>query len=158
MVAKTRELDRDEAAYVDAAVAESADGRIPWSRFEMLVEAKVAAAAPEAAREREERAAKARFAKKLRAEANGMASFLIRADVATIDQIEATVGAKSRDLIEVMPDATDDERRVHAALLLLGNPGKPDDTDPRPAPHRAPVRAHLRRPRGQRSGRADQPP
>ena len=57
-----------------------------------------------------------------------MASFLIRADVATIDQIEAAVTTKSVDLKDLMPDATEDERRVRAALLLLGNPGKPDDT------------------------------
>ena len=49
-VAKTRDLERDEAAYVDAAVVESADGRIAWSRFEALVAAKVAQAAPERAR------------------------------------------------------------------------------------------------------------
>ena len=44
---------------MDAGVVESADGRIPWSRFEALVEAKVAQAAPALAREKEERAAKA---------------------------------------------------------------------------------------------------
>src|SRR5262245_50595522 len=62
--AKTRDLTEVEAAFVDAGVVESADGRIPWTRFEALVEAKVAQAAPDAAREREERAAQARFAKK----------------------------------------------------------------------------------------------
>ena len=128
VVAKTRELSRDEAGYVDAAVAESADGRIPWSRFELLVEASIVAAAPEAARLKEEQAAKARFAKKCRAEAHGMATFMIRADVATIDKIDAAVRAKSVDVSDSMPDATEDERRVRAVLLLLGNPGKPDDT------------------------------
>jgi hypothetical protein len=44
--AKTRDLTKDQAGYVDAEVAESADGRIPWSRFELLVEAKIAAADP----------------------------------------------------------------------------------------------------------------
>src|SRR4051794_1676329 len=53
VVTKTRELSPAEAAYVDAAVAESADGRIPWSRFEALVEAKVAQAAPALARAKE---------------------------------------------------------------------------------------------------------
>ena len=96
MCAKTRDLTREQAAYVDAAVAESADGRIPWSRFETLVEAKVAHAAPEAAREREEQAAKATFAKKLRTEAHGMATFMVRADVATIDAIDAAVTATRR--------------------------------------------------------------
>ena len=61
VVAKTRDLEPAEAAYVDAAVAESADGRIAWSRFEALVEAKVAQAAPDAAREREESAARRRL-------------------------------------------------------------------------------------------------
>ena len=70
---KTRDLSKDEAAYVDAAVAESADGRIPWTRFEALVEAKVAQAAPAAAREKEERARKATFAKRLRQEEPGWA-------------------------------------------------------------------------------------
>ena len=128
VVAKTRELSRDEAGSVDAAVAESADGRIPWSRFELLVEASIAAAAPEAARAKEELAARARFAKKCRVEAHGMATFMIRADVATIDKIDAAVSATSVDVSASMPDATEDERRVRAVLLLLGNPGKPDDT------------------------------
>ena len=119
---KTRDLQPVEAAYVDASVAESADGRIPWSRFEALVEAKVAQAAPALVREREERAARARFAKRLRGEAHGMASFLVRADVATIEAIEAGVSAKAADLAETLPDAphlaTDDARRVHAVLLM----------------------------------------
>ncbi|HEU5035633.1 MAG TPA: hypothetical protein VFT70_01425 [Nocardioides sp.] len=120
---RTRDLTREQAAYVDAAVVESADGRIPWSRFETLVEAKVAQAAPELAREKEERAAKARFAKKLRTtqpdRGHAMASFLVRADTATIEAIEAAVGAYAQQLSTVFPDATDDERRVHAVLLLV---------------------------------------
>ncbi|WP_344154624.1 HNH endonuclease signature motif containing protein [Nocardioides koreensis] len=131
VTAKTRDLSLAQAAYVDAAVAESADGRIPWPRFEALVEAKVAQAAPEVAREKEQRAATARFAKKLRGEAHGMASFLIRADVATIDQIEAAVTAAAQHLAQTLPDAehlpTDDDRRVHA-LLLMAHPGAEPDT------------------------------
>ncbi|MBI2246008.1 MAG: DUF222 domain-containing protein, partial [Nocardioides sp.] len=123
VVSKTRDLQPDEAAYVDSAVVESADGRIPWSRFETLVEAKVAQAAPDLAREVEERAARATFAKKVRGEANGMASFLVRADVATIDAIEAVVARRAEHLAETMPEAphlqTDDQRRVHAFLLLV---------------------------------------
>jgi hypothetical protein len=126
VAARTRDLSREEAGYVDAAVAESADGRIPWSRFEVLVEASVAKAAPELAREKEERAARARFAKKVRGEANGMATFMIRADTATIDQIDAAVTAGAAGLEEAMPEATLDDRRVHAVLLLVS--GRPDDT------------------------------
>lgn len=119
---RTRELTADEAAFVDNEVAESADGRIPWSRFEALVDGKVAAAAPELARRREEQAAKATFAKKVRGEGHGMASFLVRADVATIEQLDATVTAVAKRLVETMADATEDDRRVQA-VRLLAHPG-----------------------------------
>jgi uncharacterized protein DUF222 len=128
VAAMTRDLSPSEAAYVDAEVAESADGRIPWSRFEALVEGKVAQAAPEAAREREEQAAKATFAKKLRTEAHGMGTFMVRAPLPTIDAIDAAVTAKADVLEESMPDASVDERRVHA-VLLLAHPGAVPDTD-----------------------------
>ncbi|WP_121252090.1 hypothetical protein [Nocardioides ferulae] len=122
VVTKTRDLEPDEAAFVDAGVVESADGRIPWSRFEALVEAKVAQAAPATAREKELKAARARFAKKVHGEAHGMASFLIRADVATINAIDAAITARADQLAAARPDdpllATDDERRVHAVLAL----------------------------------------
>ena len=54
----TRDLTPEEAAWVDAEVAGSADGRLAWKRFEALVEGKVAAACPELARAREEAAAR----------------------------------------------------------------------------------------------------
>ena len=122
VVARTRDLEPVEAAFVDAAVVESADGRIAWSRFEALVEAKVAQAAPVAAREREERAARATFARKIAGEAHGMASFLVRADVATIDTIEAAVTAAAERLD---PDLPVDERRVQAVLQLLTGAATP---------------------------------
>ena len=63
---RTRDLSADEAAWVDQEVAEAADGRIPWTHFETLVTGKVAAAAPELAKEKEERAAAATYARALR--------------------------------------------------------------------------------------------
>ena len=128
VTSRTRDLSKDEAAFVDAAVAQSADGRLPWGRFEALVVARVAAAAPELARAREEQARRATFARRLRGEAHGMASFLVRADVATIEAIEGAVAAGARPLEKSMPEATDDERRVRA-VLLLANPGASADTD-----------------------------
>lgn len=135
VTAKTRDLSPTEAAYVDAEVAESADGRIPWTRFEALVEGKVAAAAPAQAKAKEEKARKARFAKRLRSEAHGMASFMIRADVATIEKIDATITALANKLTGLLPDdpfdpdgpddpaaMNIDDRRVRAVLLLM-NPG-----------------------------------
>ncbi len=124
--AKTRGLTQEQAAYVDAEVAEPADGRITWTRFETLVAAKIAAADPETARAKEEQAAKATFAKKLRGEAHGMATFMVRADIATIDHIDAAVTVKAATLVEAMPEADDDQRRVRAVLLLAT--GARDDT------------------------------
>jgi hypothetical protein len=115
----TRDLTVDQAAFVDAGVVESADGRITWSRFENLVAAKVAQADPEAAREKEQRAAKAAFAKKTANEAHGMASFLVRADVATINAIDTAITAYAKKLETVFPDASVDERRVLATLFLI---------------------------------------
>ncbi len=129
VAAKTRELTPAEAAFVDTGVVESADGRIPWSRFEALVEAKVAQAAPEAARAKEEEASRATFAKKLRGDAHGMGTFMVRADLATIDQLDAAATARATQLETTMPEATVDQRRVHAVLLMAT--GAADATDVR---------------------------
>ena len=69
---------------------------------------------------------KATFAKKLRTQAHGMATFMVRADVATIDAIDAAVTAKAAPLTESMPDADDDHRRVHAVLLLAHPDATPE--------------------------------
>ena len=124
---KTRDLTPEQAGFVDAGVADSADGRISWARFEALVDAKVAQADPETARAKEEQASKATFAKKLRSQAHGMATFMVRADVATVDQIEAAVTAREKKLAETMPEVARDLRRVHAVLLMV-NPGASADT------------------------------
>ncbi|WP_261819589.1 HNH endonuclease signature motif containing protein [Nocardioides sp. OK12] len=131
VVDRTRGLSRAEAAHVDAEVAEAADGRIPWTRFEALVAGKVAAAAPAIAREKEERARKARFAKTIGRPEHGMASFLIRADAATIARIDHAITQRAKTLEATLPDEPDDEtsrsddrsvtvddRRVLAALQL----------------------------------------
>jgi hypothetical protein len=117
----TRDLDEEAAGFVDAEVAEYADGRLPWSRFVTLIEGKVAAADPKAHAEKERRAAEATFAKKLPTDQHGMASFLARADLATITAIDTAVGELAAKLDEQLPDTTADERRV-IALLILTNP------------------------------------
>ncbi|GAA1146732.1 HNH endonuclease signature motif containing protein [Nocardioides aquiterrae] len=126
---QTRDLTPEQAGYVDAGVVESADGRITWTRFEALVEAKVAQAAPEVAREKEQRRAAATFARKTANEGNGMASFLIRADAATINAIDAAVTAFAQHLTTAFPDATDDERRVLAVLFLIHGTTIPEASD-----------------------------
>ena len=166
VVTKTRELTALEAEWVDAEVAESADGRIPWTRFEALVVGKVAAAAPELAREKEERARRATFAKIVGRPEHGMASFLIRASIPVITQLDATIGALAERLREQLPDdphAADplrqpegeeqpdeattvvcaDERRVLAVLMLANPDTAPEDLDIRNLVPRVEVVVHL---------------
>jgi hypothetical protein len=118
---KTRELSVQHAGYVDERVAESADGRLPWSRFEDLVEASIVAADPVAARAREEAAAREQFATPTRSDEHGMRGFYVRADFATIARIDATVAYVAEALNALGDDDTLDRRRVKA-LLLLANP------------------------------------
>jgi hypothetical protein len=119
VVKQTRHLPAAEAQAVATAVAPYADGRIPWTRFENLVEGAVAKADPKAAREKEERAAQATFARKLRTDAHGMASFLARGPLPWIEQIAAVVKAYSEALRDYVPDLSHDERDLLALLMLL---------------------------------------
>ena len=56
-----------------------------------------------------------------------MATLMIRADLPTIDAIDAAVTTRADTLTETMPDANDDQRRVHA-MLLLAHPGATPET------------------------------
>lgn len=120
---QTRELTRTQAGYVDERVHEVADGRIAWSRFEEVVKGAVVAADIDAARAREEAASRATFAKRTRGDAHGMATFMVRADVATIAQLDQAVTTVAGRLDETAGE-TVDERRVTALLhLLTGHQG-----------------------------------
>ncbi len=137
----TRTLSAAEAAWVDGEVAESADGRIPWTRFQSLVAGKVTAAAPHLAREREERAARARFAKKLTPlpgdQAAGMATFMIRAPLPIVDALDAAITTLASRIEQTLPasvteaeDApTTDDLRVQAVALLAGGLATGDGSD-----------------------------
>ncbi|KRC58860.1 hypothetical protein ASE19_22605, partial [Nocardioides sp. Root79] len=61
-----------------------ADGRLAWTRFEALVEGKVAAANPELAEAKETAAATDRFARLSRINRHGIATLTIRDHAATI--------------------------------------------------------------------------
>ena len=119
----TRDLTKDEAAYVDAAVAEPADGRITWSRFEALVEAQGRRRGTRS-RPREGRASRQGH---VRQEApqprptawapSWSAPTSPPSTPSTPPSPPAPTSWTSR-----CPTPTDDERRVHA-VLLLANPG-----------------------------------
>jgi len=118
---KTRHLTASEAAYVDARVAPSADGRVSWSRFETLVEASIIAADPDAAAAREEAAARDCFAKATRSTEHGMRGFYVRADFATIARIDATVAYLARAL-QAMGDSSNLDVRRTKSVLIMANP------------------------------------
>lgn len=138
----TRDLSESEAAWVDGEVAEVCDGRLAWSRFEALVEGKVAAAAPELTRAREEAAARDRYARMSRINKHGVATFTVRADAATIVGIDAAVAAVAEQLTTTLPDALVNDRRV-AAVALLVNPAAHVDLSTGPVKVKVKVYLHL---------------
>ena len=127
---RTRDLSADEAAWVDQEVAEAADGRIPWTHFETLVAGKVAAAAPKLAKEKEERAAAATYARAIRPragdETHGMGTFVVRGPLPVIEALETAVTTLAHRLQEQLPEPTGpdddtpsiDQLRVQAIALL----------------------------------------
>lgn len=123
---KTRDLTAAQAASVDQRVAESADGRLPWSRFERLVDAAIVQADPVAAREREEAAATEQFARTTHSDEHGMRGFYVRAGFAAIARLDATVAYVAEALRALGDEGTLDERRVKA-VLVLANPTRAVD-------------------------------
>ena len=118
---KTRDLTKEQADYVDSRVVESADGRIPWTRFETLVEAAIKAADPVAAAEREETEAQSQFANPTGSDEHGMRGFYIRGPFATIARLDATVAFIAEILRQLGDQSPLDDRRVKA-VLVLANP------------------------------------
>ena len=129
VTSKTRHLTKAQAGFVDAAVAESATGGSPGPGSRSWSRPRSPPPTPKQPASARSRRSTATFAKKLRTEAHGMGTFMVRADLPTIDAIDAYLTAKAGTLVESMPDATDDQRRVHAVLLMV-YPGATPDTDP----------------------------
>lgn len=118
---RTRDLTVAQAAYVDARVAEAADGRIPWSRFDALVAAAITASDPEAAAAREHEEASRQFAKPTGTTEHGMRGFYIRASFDVIARVDATVQHLA-DLLAAAGDTDDNDARRVKAVLLLADP------------------------------------
>ena len=118
---KTRDLTREQADYVDERVAESADGRIAWARFETLVEAAIKASDPVAAAAAEAAEHRRQFATPTHSDEHGMRAFYIRGPFATIARFDATVAFIADLLLRLGDDDPEDVRRVKA-VLVLSNP------------------------------------
>ncbi|MBC2933684.1 hypothetical protein H7342_11780 [Nocardioides sp. zg-1228] len=118
---RTRDLTVEQASYVDERAAESADGRIPWSRFEDLVTGLVVASDPEAAH-REERANAARqVARPTRSTESGMRGFFVRAPFPVVALLDARVQWIA-DILEALGDTDDLEARRVKAIAVLASP------------------------------------
>lgn len=117
----TRMLSLEATRFVDSQVAEYADGRLSWSRFETVLEAKVVEADLEAAAAAEQAAAEARFARVGRSNEHGMKSMYIRGhakDVIWLDAALAQVAAA----LAFFGDTDTVEQRRAAAAGILANP------------------------------------
>src|SRR5664279_1039132 len=150
----THHLTLEAAALVDAAVAESADGRISWSRFEVLVAAQIIAADPEAAAKREAEAAAAQFAKATRSGEHGMRGFYLRSTTAVIARFDATV-AYLADALKALGDSDNEDVRRVKACLIMANPATAIEVLQAFANHRAGVESSSPILGAQRGGSGD---
>ena len=118
---RTRDLSVDQAAYVDERSAESADGRIPWSRFEDLVTGLVVASDPEAAARKEEEVARRQVARPTRSTQDGMRGFFIRAPFPVVALLDARVQFIA-DILASLGDTSDEDARRIKAIAVLADP------------------------------------
>ena len=118
---RTRDLSVDQAAYVDERVAEPADGRIPWSRFEDLVTGVIVASDPAEAARREQANAERLVANPTRSTEDGMRGFFIRAPFPVITMLDARVQWIA-DILTTLGDTDDLDARRVKAIAVLANP------------------------------------
>lgn len=118
---RTRELPLEQCELIDELVAEPADGRVPWTRFEQIVDGAIVSTDPEAARAREELADKHVSARRTRGAANGVRGFHIRAQFPIIALLDARITWFAEVLKALGDERGHDERRV-AAVAILADP------------------------------------
>ena len=118
---RTRDLTVDQAAYVDERSAESADGRIPWSRFEDLLTGLVVASDPEAAARLEQENAARQVASPTRSTQEGMRGFFVRAPFPVVALFDARVQWIA-DILASLGDPDDQDARRVKAIAVLANP------------------------------------
>lgn len=133
---QTHHLSAEAAKTVDAEVAEYADGRLTWARFEALVTGKVVAADPEAAAAKEAEEAARQFARASRSSEHGMKGFYLRSTTAVIVRFEATVAYLAAALRQLGDTDPEDLRRVKPCLVLA-NPFQAMELLQAVAAHRA---------------------
>jgi hypothetical protein len=118
---RTRELSVEAAGRVDAELAGSVDGSVPWSRFCARLEGAIVAADPEAAAKREEAARREVFAKATHGSDHGMKGFFVRGPAGLVIRFDATV-AFLAEALKALGDSDDEDERRVKACLVMANP------------------------------------
>jgi hypothetical protein len=118
---RTRDLTVEQASYVDERVAEAADGRIPWTRFEDLVAGVIVASDPEEAARREEANARRQVASPTRSTEDGMRGFFVRAPFPVVALLDARVQWIA-EILASLGDTDDLDARRVKAIAVLANP------------------------------------
>ena len=118
---RTRELSVEAAAMIDAEMAESADGRVPWSRFCAKFEGLLVAADPDAAVARERARREEVFARTTRGSEHGIKGFYLRGPAALVIRLDATVTFLA-EALKALGDRDDEDHRRVKALAILANP------------------------------------
>ena len=113
---ETRHLGAGAAARVDADMVLEADGRLPWTRFCDRLAGRIVAADPELAKAREQEAAERAFAHASRNSDHGMGMFVLRAPIAWIVRVNATVTFLAEGLKALGDTDCEDLRRAKAHL------------------------------------------
>ncbi|WP_460871788.1 DUF222 domain-containing protein, partial [Nocardioides pakistanensis] len=116
----TRQLTYTQALVVDDEIADYA-GRLPWRRFEALLEAKIIAADPDAAAARERAAAAEQFAKVGQSNQHGQKTLYVKTNAAAMARIDATLTYLA-DALRTLGDTDTEDQRRAKAMLLLANP------------------------------------
>lgn len=116
------ELSLDQARWVDAETTPYA-ATLPLGRFFELVDARIAAADPESAAARADRAARRRFVSLGRTDEHGLRTLVARARAGDVVHLVAVLDRIAEVLaLQGMPGDVD-ERRA-AALKILANPAR----------------------------------
>ncbi|HEY0772701.1 MAG TPA: hypothetical protein VGD51_01365, partial [Nocardioidaceae bacterium] len=117
----TRDLTKAQAMVVDDRVADYADGRLAYGRFMDKVAAEVVAVDPDAATERERKAAQEEFAKVGQTTTHGRKTLYVKTSTAQMTRIDATISYLA-EALRYFGDPDNEDRRRTKAVLLLANP------------------------------------
>ena len=115
-------LTRDQARWVDAVTTPYV-GSLPWGRFESLVEAKIIEADPQAAEQRRQAAALARFVRTGQSDEHGLKTLVARASAGDVIFFVAMVD-RIAEILALQGDPDPVDVRRSKAVGILATPAR----------------------------------